>query len=87
MIRDIYELRSEYYRKRPNGHYFDYETLKFFGESLSTMYLYKNTVQVKDISGEIHTCYKISKRGKDWRGNRRTTYAYFDVETLDNVIL
>ena len=30
-INNINQLISEYYRKNPEGHFFDHDTLKFFG--------------------------------------------------------
>lgn len=34
-INDVYDLRAAYYEKHPNGHFFDGDTLKFFGERFS----------------------------------------------------
>lgn len=85
-INDIYDLRNAYYDKYPKGHYFDYDTLKFFGESLSSMRLLKGTSTITDICGEKHECYVISKfQNKHPMGPRRV-YDYFDVETLENVV-
>lgn len=44
----VYQLRKMYLEKHPNGHYFDSDTLKFFGESISTMSVLKNTCEVTD---------------------------------------
>ena len=83
---DVYELRNMYYEKHPNGHYFDHDTLKFFGETISTMRLLKGTVMVTDVCGEKHECYLVSKLSKNYPTGKKRTYAYFDVETLDDVI-
>lgn len=85
-ISDVYDLRSAYYAKHPDGHYFDHDTLKFFGESLSTMRLLKGTVKIKDCCDEEHECYMLSSLQKKAPGGQSRHYAYFDVETLDNVI-
>lgn len=37
----VNKLIGEYYKHNPDGHYFDDETLKFFGESRSTMKVLK----------------------------------------------
>ncbi len=83
--RDVYGLVSRYYGKHPGGHFFDRDTLKFFGESLSTMRLLKGTVKIKDICGEEHECYVLSRLQKKHPLGPRRTYAYFDVDTLDDV--
>lgn len=85
MINDIYGLRNAYYAKHPSGHYFDHDTLKFFGESLSSMRLLKGTVKVKDMCGKEHEAYVISRLQKKYPGGARRTYAWFDVETLDDI--
>lgn len=86
-IKDIYDLRNAYLCTHPNGHWFDSDTLAFFGESLSTMYLLKGTYRVKDCLGVEHSCYKVSKLSRKYPGGPRRTYAYFDVNTFDDVII
>ena len=86
MINDAYALRSAYYRTHPNGHFFDHDTLKFFGESMSSMRLLKGKAVIKDLLGEEHTCYVLSKLSRNYPGGPRRTYAYFDVKTLDDII-
>lgn len=86
-IEDIYDLRNAYLRTHPNGHWFDSDTLAFFGESLSTMYLLKGTYRVKDCLGVEHSCYKVSKLSRKYPSGPRRTYAYFDVNTFDDVII
>lgn len=82
----VYELRSRYLEKHPNGHFFDSDTLKFFGETLSSMRVLRETVQKRDSMGEMHTCYTLSKLSKDFTGEKRRNYAYFDVDTFEHVI-
>ena len=84
----IYELKRAYYEKNPDGHFFDRDTLKFFGEALSRMRVLKKTVTITDISGEEHECYVVSAtRTKNWNGSCKpyTHYHYFDVDTLRDV--
>ena len=82
----VYELKARYLEKHPSGHFFDPETLKFFGETLSSMRVLRETVQKRDSMGEMHTSYVLSKLGKDFSGKKRRTYAYFDVNTFEHVI-
>lgn len=84
-IHSVYGLRDAYYEKHPNGHFFDHDTLKFFGESLSTMRLLKETITVTDICGDKHECYVLSRLQRKHPMGPRRTYAYFDVNTLDDV--
>lgn len=86
-IKTIYDLVREYKRNNPNGHYFDRETLKFFGETLSSMYLYKKPIKVTDVCGNTRTVYVISKWQRNHPAGRRKTYDYFDVNTLDCVFV
>lgn len=86
-IHSVYGLVDAYYQKNPTGHYFDRETLKFFGESLSTMRLLKGKSEITDVSGEKHTCYVLSKLQKKHPLGPRRVYAYFDEQTLEDVIV
>ena len=82
----INELIKAYYEKNPDGHYFDKDTLHFFGERISDMYVLKNTAKIKDVSGEEHECYIVSRLQRNYPGGARRTYAYFDVDTLNDII-
>lgn len=84
-IYDVYSLVNAYQRTHPDEHYFDRDTLKFFGESFSTMRLLKGQATIKDWSGEKHTCYVLSRLQRNHPMGPRRTYAYFDVETLDYI--
>jgi len=85
-IETAYDLRAAYNDKHPDGHFFDPDTLKFFGESMSQMRLLKNTVAVTDIGGDVHTCYVLSSRQRMPSGKSRRKYHYFDNVTLEDVI-
>lgn len=85
--KNIHHLISRYYEAHPDGHFFDPDTLKFFGERRSEMRLLKNTAQITALSGEKHECYVVSTRqrpGPPLAARRK--YHYFDVVTLDHVI-
>ena len=84
--KNIYQLISRYYETHPNGHFFDPETLKFFGERRSEMRLLKEKAVIKDACGKSHTCYVVSavqRPGPPLQPRRK--YHYFDVETLEDI--
>ena len=80
-----YNLRSMHLRAHPDSHFFDDDTLKFFGECMSTMRVLKNTAEITDSMGAKHICYVLSKLSKAYPSGKRRTYAYFDVDTLEYV--
>lgn len=82
----VYELKAMHEEKHPKSHFFDPDTLKFFGETLSTMRVLKYPAEIKDISGETHECYVLSKRSRKFDDRYYRTYAYFDTTTLEQVI-
>ena len=84
----IYELKNKHLEKNPGSHFFNPDTLEFFGEALSRMRVLKQIVTVTDYSGETHECYVVSAtRTKDWNGPSEpyVYYHYFDVDTLQAV--
>lgn len=83
---NIYSFISDYYKANPRGHYFDRDTLKFFGERLSDMRISKKTEIISDYSGEKRECYVLSRLQRKYPGGARRTLAYFDIYTLDDVI-
>ena len=85
-ITNVRELICAYYQKHPDGHFFDRDTLKFFGETRSGMRLLKGTRIKRSASGDVHTCYCISARRRTWSGTLARAYHYFDVETLEDVV-
>ena len=83
----INKLIKAYYEKHPDGHYFDKDTLRFFGERISDMYVLKKTVTVTDSRGEDHEAYVVSRLQRNHPSGPRRTYAYFDVDTLNDIII
>ena len=73
------------YNEKQHGHYFDRETLKFFGERLSDMRIHKTIVVREDYQGKKHDCYVISRLQRNHPNGPRRTLAYFDVDTLENI--
>lgn len=84
-IEDMYDLRSAHCAAHPNSHFFDKETLKFFGERFSEMRLLRGTVQVKDSRGDTHTCYVVSTTQRIPLVGKKRVHHYFDVETLEDI--
>lgn len=85
-VHDIYGLKYEHEKRNPGSHFFDADTLKFFGERLSSMRLLQKLSKVRDFSDVEHECYCISSPQKTPLGNRMTHYFYFDTETMEEVI-
>lgn len=86
-IKNINEFMRIRREKRPDDHFFDRKTLRFFGERISEMRLLKTRERVIDISGDVHTCYVISSVQHKVPGGPKRMYHYFDRETLEQVIL
>lgn len=82
---DIYSFIDDY-NKKVGDYYFSHNTLKFFGERLSEMYLLKNTVMIKDCLGSKHECYVLSSLQRNNPKGATRAYNYFDVETLERVL-
>ena len=54
----LYKLINKYREHYPHEHYFDRETLKFFGERMSEMRVLKGIVNVADVFGNEHETYE-----------------------------
>ena len=76
-----------YHKKNyPNSHFFDRQTLLFFGERISEMRVLKGTTTVTDCSGEKHKCYTLSSLQRNNPIGPRRKYSYFDVETFKHIV-
>ena len=85
MYSNFYSFYRDYETK-VHDHFFDHDTLKFFGERLSEMRLLKGTSKIIDNMGDKREVYVISSyQHKAPKGLERTHH-YFDVETLQNII-
>ena len=85
-IKTISDLIHAYKNAHPDGHFFDRDTLKFFGERLSEMRLLKTRATVLDACGEAHECYVVSsvqRPGPPLR--QRRMYHYFDTTTFEDI--
>lgn len=83
---NIYEFIRMYRERNPRGHYFDRDTIRFFGERLSEMRILKGTTVVKDMSGNTHTCYTLSAKQRRPDGVIVRKHTYFDIETMEDIL-
>lgn len=83
-ITTVYGLINAYKKKHPGGHFFDKDTLAFFGEHVHEMRLLKRLAVVEDYDGE-HLCYVLSSLQRKAPGGPKTAHHYFDVETLEDI--
>lgn len=83
----VYELKRNYYKNNPDGHFFDRDTLRFFGERMSDMRVLKNTVIIKDYRGNDHECYCLSSYQRKHPCGPTRAYHYFDVKDFDNIVI
>lgn len=81
----VYELKDRYKTRHSDGHFFDSDTLKFFGERYSEMRVLKNLSCVTDYCGQNHICYVLSSLQRNYPSGPRRIYHYFDTETYDVV--
>lgn len=79
------ELIYNYQQNNPDGHFFDADTLRFFGERRSEMNVLKDTTTITDWSGKEHECYVLSSRQRRFPGGPRRAYYYFDTSTFDEI--
>ena len=82
---NIHRFINDYYAKNPDGHYFDQDTLKFFGERLSDMRINKTMAVREDDRGEKHKCYVVSRLQRGHSNGPKRTLGYFDVVTLEDI--
>lgn len=77
-----WKLIREYEKRHPYGHFFDRETLKFFGERESEMRVLKRTVRLDGYDGEFYVLSRVQHRHP--AGPTRV-YTYFNVDTFDPI--
>ena len=83
---NIYTLKKMHEAMHPNSHYFDRDTLKFFGERMSSMSVLKNVVKIKDMYGNEHETYCVSSLQRNAPGGPQRYYSYFDTSTFERII-
>lgn len=85
-ITSVSELIYQHECRNPGSKFFSNDTLKFFGERRSDMYLYKTTEKITTPSGDVHICYRVRSKQRKAPGGPKTVYHFFDVNTLAEVI-
>lgn len=85
-ITSVGELIYQHEKAHPTSKFFNEETLKYFGERRSDMYLYKETEKVISAGGDPHICYRLRSKQRKAPGGPKTVYHFFDVNTLAQVI-
>ncbi len=83
-IANAYQLIDQYRKKQPTGHFFDPETLEFFGEKTYEMRLLKELEDIEDYDG-IHRCYVLTSIQHKHPLGKRIAHHYFDAVTLENI--
>ena len=81
---NIYSFIDDY-NKKVGDLYFSQDTLKFFGERVSGMRIFKNTVKITDNMNEKRECYILSSLQRNYPSGAKRSYKYFDCETLKRV--
>ncbi len=82
----IYGLKDRHEGKHPSSHFFDPDTLRFFGERLSEMRVLKAVETITSAGGEKHECYCVSSLQRKAPGGPRRKYHYFDINTFEHII-
>lgn len=55
-----HDLIKNHKKMHPSSHFFDRNTLDFFGEEISEMMVLPNKAKCTDSLGKEHTCYVLS---------------------------
>ena len=79
----VWKLMREHQQNYPESHFFDKETLRFFGERISEMRVLKNVIRINDFYGNAHTCYVLSSLQRNNPAGASRKHHYFDVETFE----
>lgn len=80
-MKNIYEIRSEYMGRYPEGRFFDPDMMAMYGESLDNMKVTgKGVVKTRNCGDVI--CYEVLATTQDFTGYHEKRY-YFDVDTFE----
>lgn len=80
----VAEFVSLYRQNRPDGHFFDKETLHFLGEKVSEM-TYNGVTVITDFMGHRRDVHELRTVQHDSGLGTRWTLNYFDTDTFDQV--
>jgi len=81
------KLIMEYSKRYPDEHFFDEDTLAFFGEKVSEMRIADRIEEVEDYCGDKHDCFVLVT----YQHNAPSfcpafAYHYFDVNTFEHIV-
>ena len=82
----VYGLIDRHNTAEPGSHFFDTDTLRFFGERISEMRVLKDTEVIEDYWGTKHTCYVLSSLQRKHPSGPTRVYHYFDTNTFKVVM-
>jgi hypothetical protein len=80
----IAELKKNYIEKT-GGHFFERETLKYFGETMKDMHIMPHLNIVSDYKGLKHNCYTVSIKQRPQDMPPRIAIFHFDADTFEIV--
>lgn len=72
-------------KMHPTSHFFDDQTLAFFGESLRTMKVLDKTTEIIDAFGRKHHVYQVSSLQKKHPEGPKRQIFYFDDQSYDYI--
>jgi hypothetical protein len=82
-IHEVWQLMEKFNELHPKSYFFSRGTLRFFGERISEMRLFKRIHTIHTDNGE-KDCYILSVKQRNApEGVKQRVYKYFDAETLD----
>lgn len=81
----VQELIDKYYEYHPDGHFFDEETLAFFGEEINEMILQPYTEEIETWDGEKHKCFVLHSYQHNAPSPDYYVH-YFDINNFDHII-
>jgi len=80
----VLELKSKYQKNNPDGHFFDKDTMKHWGDTMNNFGIMKNPIQINTLKGKKAVWVLYRKTVKDCFQQKMF---YFDAETFNIVFI
>ena len=81
----VSDLIFEHNSRHPDSHFFEKETLAFFGENLDEMEVKDETVTIKDCYGKEHECFVLTTiQNDEILGSQPHTF-FFEKGTFNEI--
>lgn len=77
------DLKYQHEQHQPDSLFFERDTMKFFGDTMSNYTVPRKLVQVKDHHDIVHECWEL-RRKRPVNGGLQTS-AYFDATTFERI--